>query len=145
MAIKIVTAKENYRDYLIDLNELGLPKVVDMNDITSGKFNPAILAIIRLLIMRKGTDPDRPNMGIDITARYRFAFDSELSTLKTELQDQLAMYLPEFLPIQVEAEMATETTNDNKIINKIQMSISMNNEITYQLLYNKDEGVLELS
>lgn len=143
MAIEVITAKNNYRDYLIDLNELGLPKVVDMNDITSGKFNPAILAIIRLLIMRKGTDPDRPDMGIDITARYRFAFDSELSTLANELQEQLAVYLPEFLPVRVETELVTETVSD-KIINKVQISISMD-ETTYQLLYNKDEGILELS
>ena len=138
-----ITARDNYRDYLIDLNDLGLPKVVDMNNVTSGKFNPAILAIIRLLIMRKGTDPDRPDMGIDITARYRFAFDSELSTLANELQTQLATYIPEFLPIQVEAKLIAETISD-KIINKVQISISMDNT-TYQLLYNKDDGILELS
>ena len=143
MAIKVITAKSNYRDYLIDLNDLGLPKVVDMNDITSGKFNPAILAIIRLLIMRKGTDPDRPNMGIDITARYRFAFDSELSTLANELQEQLAIYLPESLPIQVQTDFVSETLAD-KIVNRVQISISMD-DITYQLLYNKDDGILELS
>ena len=71
----------NIRDYLLDLDDIGKPKVVDMTDIRRGKLNSAATMIIRLLLLKKGTYPDFPNLGIDIRGRYRFMFSEELSTL----------------------------------------------------------------
>ena len=92
-----LTDDDNPRDHLLALNDLGLPKVIDMSRIESGVMNTAITCIARLIVMRKGTDMDRPDMGIDIVGRYRFAETSEMTTLQLELEEQIAMYLPDLL------------------------------------------------
>jgi len=135
--------ENNVRDYLLSLDDLGQPKVVDLSRIENGVFNPAILCIIRLLVMRKGTDPDRPDMGIDITGRYRFAYDSELFALENEITEQIETYLPEFLPTTVETTMVSETIENTQVINKIQISITTKGT-QYNLMYNKREGSLEI-
>lgn len=135
--------EEVLRDYLLSLDDLGKPKVVDMNRIENGLFNPAILCIIRLLIMRKGTDPDRPDMGIDLVGRYRFAYESELVTLQRELEEQIETYLPEFLPTDVEVTMVAEVVENIKIINKIQIAITVD-KVQYNLMYDKNNGTLEV-
>ena len=61
-----VDSTANIRDYLLDLDDIGKPKVVDMTDIRRGKLNSAATMIIRLLLLKKGTYPDFPNLGIDI-------------------------------------------------------------------------------
>lgn len=133
---------DNIKDYLLDLDDLGKPKVVDMSRIESGVFNPAILTIIRLIIMRKGTDPDRPDMGIDIVGRYRFSFESELEMLEQEIKDQIETYLPEFTPVNVQVAFVREQLAD-KDITKIQISIIIQGTM-YQLLYDKNSSELEL-
>ena len=136
-----IPEEDNIHDYLLDLNDLGLPKVVDMSRIESGIFNPAILTIIRLIVMRKGTDPDRPDMGIDIVGRYRFGFSSELYKLQTEIEEQIGTYLPEFLPVSVEVSFIKQETK-NAAITKVQISITIQ-KVMYQLLYDKDSSQLD--
>ena len=127
-----VDSTANIRDYLLDLDDIGKPKVVDMTDIRRGKLNSAATMIIRLLLLKKGTYPDFPNLGIDIRGRYRFMFSEELSTLESELTNQIETYLPELLPITVSAEMITiPSTTANGILFNI-----ISNEIDFVLLYN---------
>ena len=129
----------NIRDYLLDLDDIGKPKVVDMTDIRRGKLNSAATMIIRLLILKKGTYPDFPNLGIDIRGRYRFMFSEELSTLESELTDQIETYLPELLPITVSAEMITiPSTTANGILFNI-----ISNEIDFVLLYNINKNTFD--
>ena len=141
---KVLTTNENgkIRDYLLALDDLQQPKVLNMDKIVSGEFNTAIICIIRLILMRKGTDPDRPDMGIDIVGRYRFAFDSELISLQREIEDQITTYLPEFLPATVEISMATERNNP-MYYNRIDIKIAVNTTM-YQLFYNKESQELEV-
>ena len=129
----------NIRDYLLDLDDIGKPKVVDMTDIRRGKLNSAATMIIRLLLLKKGTYPDFPNLGIDIRGRYRFMFSEELSTLESELTDQIETYIPELLPITVSAEMITiPSTTANGILFNI-----ISNEIDFVLLYNINKNTFD--
>ena len=129
----------NIRDYLLDLDDIGKPKVVDMTDIRRGKLNSAATMIIRLLLLKKGTYPDFPNLGIDIRGRYRFMFSEELSTLESELTNQIETYLPELLPITVSAEMITiPSTTANGILFNI-----ISNEIDFVLLYNINKNTFD--
>ena len=137
-----LTDSDNPRDHLLALNDLGLPKVVDMSKIEPGVMNTAITCIARLIVMRKGTDMDRPEMGIDIVGRYRFGESSELRKLQNEIEEQIAMYLPEFLPVDVEASMVTEESM-NQLIKKIKIAIFLDG-VMYQLLYNSNESKLEV-
>lgn len=134
-----VDSTANIRDYLLDLDDIGSPKVVDMTDIRRGKLNSAATMIIRLLLLKKGTYPDFPNLGIDIRGRYRFMFSEELSTLESELTDQIETYLPELLPITVSAEMITiPSTTANGILFNI-----ISNEIDFVLLYNINKNTFD--
>lgn len=134
-----VDSTANIRDYLLDLDDIGKPKVVDMTDIRRGKLNSAATMIIRLLLLKKGTYPDFPNLGIDIRGRYRFMFSEELSTLESELTDQIETYLPELLPITVSAEMITiPSTTANGILFNI-----ISNEIDFVLLYNINKNTFD--
>ena len=134
-----VDSTANIRDYLLDLDDIGNPKVVDMTDIRKGKLNSAATMIIRLLLLKKGTYPDFPNLGIDIRGRYRFMFSEELSTLESELTDQIETYLPELLPITVIAEMITiPSTTANGILFNI-----ISNEIDFVLLYNINKNTFD--
>ena len=138
----IENIKEEPRDHLLAVDDLGLPKVLTMAKIEPGIMNTAIMTIIRLIRMRKGTDPDRPDMGIDIVGRYRFAFESELMTLQYEIEDQITTYLPEFLPVSVTATMVTDRADSN-YLNKIQIAITID-RVQYQLLYNKEAEELDI-
>lgn len=141
--IKVIEKiKEEPRDHLLAVDDLGLPKVLTMAKIEPGIMNTAIMSIIRLIRMRKGTDPDRPDMGIDIVGRYRFAFESELMTLQYEIEDQISTYLPEFLPVSVTATMVTDRADSN-YLNKIELRITIN-KVQYQLLYDKEAEELDV-
>ena len=75
----------NFYDYPLGTDDLGLPKVRDMSKIETGVMNSAILCIIRLILIEKGTYPDHPDMGVGIRSRYRFAFESELTSLQDDI------------------------------------------------------------
>ena len=106
-----------------------------MTDIRRGKLNSAATMIIRLLLLKKGTYPDFPNLGIDIRGRYRFMFSEELSTLESELTNQIETYLP----ITVSAEMITiPSTTANGILFNI-----ISNEIDFVLLYNINKNTFD--
>ena len=102
---KILKVEANIRDYLLDIDDLNRPKVLDMENIQTGTMNSAALLIIRLLLLKKGSYPDFPDLGIDIRGRYRFAFEEELITLRNELEDQISTYLPELIPVDVEVSL----------------------------------------
>lgn len=137
-----LSTDDNPRDYLMALNDLGKPKVIDMSRIENGVMNTAITCIARLIIMRKGTDMDRPDMGIDIVGRYRFADTNELTTLQQEIQDQIYMYLPEFIPVTVECNPIIENTQDRSIV-KIEINIIING-VMYQLMYSIEDSKIEV-
>ena len=127
----------NVRDYLLAVNDINRPKVVDMKDIKPNKYNSAVTMLSRLILIRKGTYPDFPDMGIDIIGRYRFAFEDECKILAREIEEQANKYLPEFYPIQVYCELVQDNEK-----HKINIHIIIN-EVEYLLVYNISDNTLE--
>lgn len=128
----------NITDYLLGIDDLNRPKAIDMSIIKPGVMNSAMLMIIRMILMRKGTIPDIPDLGIDIRGRYRFAFESELTTLQSEISQQIQTYLPEFLSNEVNVYMQTGETDGPKVVIEITIDGT-----TYELIYNISTNTLE--
>ena len=126
----------NLRDYMLGLDDIQHPRVVDMSIIKPGEWNAAILFIMRLLLMVPGTQEDRPEMGIDIRARYTFAYEDELLILSQEITDQITTYCPELLPVQVDCQM--DYRNDG---NYLIISIVVD-EVDYRLMYNVENKTI---
>lgn len=133
-----VDDNSNIRDYLLGMDDLNRPKVIDMTIIKPNVMNSCILMIIRLILLRKGTYPDIPDMGIDIRGRYRFAFESELSMLQHEIQNQIETYLPEFLATEVIVQMRKGEKDGPKVV--IQITVD---GTTYELVYNISTNTIE--
>lgn len=133
-----VDDNSNIRDYLLGMDDLNRPKVIDMTIIKPNVMNSCILMIIRLILLRKGTYPDIPDMGIDIRGRYRFAFESELSMLQHEIQNQIETYLSEFLATEVTVQMRKGEKDGPKVV--IQITID---GTTYELVYNISTNTIE--
>lgn len=133
-----VDDNSNIRDYLLGMDDLNRPKVIDMTIIKPNVMNSCILMIIRLILLRKGTYPDIPDMGIDIRGRYRFAFESELSMLQHEIQNQIETYLPEFLATEVTVQMKKGEKDGPKVV--IQITVD---GTTYELVYNISTNTIE--
>lgn len=127
----------NVRDYLLGINDINRPKVVDMKDIKPGKWNSAVTMITRLIMMRKGTIPDIPDLGVDITGRYRFTFEEELDELSNDIANQINTYLPEFSPVNVRCEMIQDGEKHKVLIHLII------NEIEYLIMYDITDNTLE--
>lgn len=120
----------NIKEYLLGLDDLQRPKVIDMSIIAPGVYNSAVILIARLLLLKKGTYPDHPDLGIDLRARYKFTFESELITLQEEIQLQINKYLPELNYAQV--RVLFEKYNDKPCV-----IISVNiNQVVYNLFYD---------
>lgn len=136
---KILKVEANIRDYLLDIDDLNRPKVLDMENIQTGTINSAALLIIRLLLLKKGSYPDFPDLGIDIRGRYRFAFEEELITLRNELEDQISTYLPELIPVDVEVSLYRPK---DSLENMILFSIIIR-QVKFEILYNVAANTIE--
>lgn len=139
MANSLTNSNANIRDYLLDVNDLNQPKVLDLSEIETGKLNSAALLIVRLLLLKKGTYPDYPDLGIDIRGRYRFVFEEELITLRQELEEQMTLYLPELLPVEVEVSLYRPK---DSLENKILFSIIMR-ETRFSILYSIAQNTID--
>lgn len=130
----------NFYDYPLGIDDLGLPKIRDMSKIETGVMNSAILCIIRLILVEKGTYPDHPDMGVGIRSRYRFAFESELTSLQEDIETQITTYLPEVSPVTVKVSL--ENDRNDILKNKIKISIIID-ETEYLLSYDVTSNTLE--
>lgn len=133
---KSIEQESNIKEYLLGLDDLQQPKMIDMSIISSGVLNSAVLLIARLILMKKGTYPDHPDLGIDIRARYKFSFDTELLTLQEEIQNQLNIYLPELNYAQV--RVLFEKYEDKPCV-IISINIS---QTIYNLFYSIDKQTI---
>lgn len=126
----------NIREYLLGLDDLQQPKMIDMSIISPNVWNSAILLVARLLLLKKGTYPDHPDLGIDIRARYKFAFESDLSMLQQEIEQQIGKYLPELSYIQVRTEFKKISDSYCVVIYLI------HNKVLYTILYDIDKETI---
>lgn len=139
MATETTVGKDNnIHDYLMALDDLGQPKVLDMN-VPNGQLSSGLLMVMRLIIMRKGTQPDFPDMGVDIVGRYRFSFDEELTALSVDIRDQITTYLPELIPATVDCQMDKNDEGDSK---RLFIMLGLNGQ-TYLLIYDTTNNSLK--
>ena len=136
---RVLDEEANVSDYLLGLDDLQQPQRIDMSIIRPNEWNSAILIIARLILMRKGQLEDHPEMGIDIRGRYRFSFDSELTQLNQEIQDQVAQYAPEFSPVDVVSVFRDKKVNEPA---GIEIAIVVDN-VAYSLFYNLKNETIE--
>lgn len=74
------------KEYALSVNEFNQPAEA------RGKRAIGVF-LIRLLLMDKGTDPMRPNMGVGIVSRYRYMFEEECPNLVADIKEQIKTYL----------------------------------------------------
>ena len=74
------------KEYAMSVNDFKQP--------ADAKGKKAIgVLIVRLLLMEKGTDPMRPDMGVGIVSRYRYMFEDNCPDLIQDIRQQLQTYL----------------------------------------------------
>ena len=114
-------------EYFLGTNEFNRPTIyTDVDD--------TYTLLIRLLLLEPGTYPTHPKMGIGLISRYRYAKESDLTNLSNDIENQIAMYLPNFSSIS--AELTLTKTKDLFI----QIIID---GIAYELIYKSEYETLE--
>lgn len=87
------------KEYLFSINEFKEPsKVVNRDAIA--------LLLVRLIMMKPGTNPLHPDMGVGIT-NYRYGLNN-VSDLKRRVEDQIETYLPDFQNATVEIKVTED-------------------------------------
>ena len=106
--LKDIKAKfSQYTEHILDVNEFDQPKIY------TGPFAIA-QKISEIILMRPGTYPTRPYMGVGLIERYRYTFMDNINDLKTEVDDQIKTYLPEFGNVSVDFD--TVAANDKVLL-----------------------------
>lgn len=114
------------KEYSLGIDKFNRPAVYDQP-------KSSYIKIVRLILLEKGTYPTKPDMGVGLVSKYRYAdIKTATTNLKNDIDNQIATYLPEYQAAQIDVEA------DKKEI-KINITI---NKLTYQLMYNKEENTI---
>lgn len=114
------------KEYSLGIDKFNRPAVYDQP-------KSSYIKIVRLILLEKGTYPTKPDMGVGLVSKYRYAdIKTATTNLKYDIDNQIATYLPEYQAAQIDVEA------DKKEI-KINITI---NKLTYQLMYNKEENTI---
>ena len=90
--------------------------------------------LVRLLLMEKGTDPMRPNMGIGIVSRYRYMFEEDCIELERDIRTQLQTYLLPYMNIStIKAEIIDKELHLTIVID--------DNTYSYKTIHLSDDSV----
>ena len=116
-------------EYLMSVDDFYSPKIVKNND-------AIYTLLIRLLQLEPGSIQTHPEMGVGLVSKYRFA-DAETAPedLKSDIQDQIATYLPQLNVVQV------RTYVNNKVL-FIEIEV---NDTLYKFSVQKDSDTIELA
>ncbi len=99
---KILVSKfDQYKEHLLGINEFNKPKVVNGPIAVCYK-------IIELILMRPGTYPTRPYMGIGLVENFRYTFTDKIDELQALTEEQIRIYLPEFDSVKVTYDTVLE-------------------------------------
>lgn len=120
--------KEKYFEHKLALNEFMKP-VVDTD------VRAIIDKIIMLIMMKPGTYPTRPYMGVGLVENYRYTFMDNLNRLKEEVESQKNTYLPEFSAVQVDFDTL------NGVNKELYIYITIYNSM-YALMLNTETKTL---
>ena len=108
------------REYVLGVDQFNMPKCVDNND-------AVYLELIRLIMLEKNTYTTHPDMGVGIVSRYRYSFTTDIEILKTDIENQIATYLPQLIPVDV---LVTQTDQ----VTTIRITV---NGVLYELIFDK--------
>lgn len=88
--------------HLLSLDNFSKPKVLEAS-------NAAYVNIIYLLLLSKGKYQSHPDMGVGLRERYRYNNDINfLSTLQSDIKNQISQYLPELSIVDVSVNMRSD-------------------------------------
>lgn len=87
--------ENRFAEYTLSVNKFNQPKV------TTG-IKAIINKIITLIMMKPGTYPTRPYMGVGLADNYRYTFTDDIPNIKSEVNKQIETYLPELSSVRVE-------------------------------------------
>lgn len=100
-------------EYLLTVNNFNKPTIL-------GKQDAIYTLLIRLILLEPGTIQSHPNMGVGLVSRYRYSNSENLENLKSDIKDQIAIYLPS---LTVNDVSVTESTQS------ITIQITVNNTV----------------
>ena len=120
---------EQYSEFVLDIDEFSKPKVL-----TGPK--AVVQKIINLILLKPGTYPTRPYMGVGLIENYRYTFTDDLDRLQADINEQIQTYLPEFSAVRVELDTSMEK---NKIL---LINIIIDNSM-YTITLDSDRKTLE--
>lgn len=117
-----------FGDSLLAINNFGKPK-----EVTKEAF--IYTQLVRLILLEPGTIQTHPDMGVGIASRYRYRDMAEaIRSLKTELQNQVSVYLPELTGVEIDVSQQGESG----------ISLKFNiNGVLYDFNYDTKSGKLE--
>ena len=90
-------------EHLLSINKFEKPTVAQDNDAVS-------ILITRLILLEPGTIQSHPEMGVGLVSRYRYSEIRNIESLRRDIADQIAKYLPTLSGTDVEV-----TANDKSI------------------------------
>ena len=90
-------------EHLLSINKFEKPTVAKDNDAVS-------ILITRLILLEPGTIQSHPEMGVGLVSRYRYSETRNIESLRRDIADQIAKYLPTLSGTDVEV-----TANDKSI------------------------------
>ena len=95
-----------FTEYILDLDEFNKPKVYNGP-------KAIVQKIVNLILLKPGTYPTRPYMGVGLVEKYRYSFTDDKESLQADINDQIQTYLPELTNVRVELDVNAEK---NKIL-----------------------------
>lgn len=96
-----------YTEHVLDIDEFKKPKVYTGPRAVAHK-------ILELIMMKPGTYPTRPYMGVGLVENFRYTFTDKISDLSATINEQIATYLPEFSSVRVELDTSME--HDKRLV-----------------------------
>lgn len=132
----------NYRDFTFDQGIYG--RAAEYTDTSA-----FVLAIRNILLSRKGNYPFNPSFGMNIQ-KYQFDLldDIQLNEIKSELNQQIARYMPAFQDVQVDVRKVTNVDGveaDNREMVGISVISKVNNQpLASSFLLYKRNGTLNI-
>lgn len=116
-------------EHALSINAFNKPLVSTNQDAIAIK-------LIELMLLRPGTYPTRPNMGVGLVEKYRYVFTDDIGILQSEIEDQIRTYLPDFQTVTV--ELRVDEYNKN-----LYLYITIN-DTTYALVLDTDTKTLSI-
>lgn len=88
---------------------------------------------MQLILLEKGTFHTRPDMGVGIVSRYRFASSDILEQLKADIEDQMTTYLPDLIATEIRLSQTDKVINIGIVVD----------DVAYTLIFNTETKTLD--